>query len=148
MRRRVLVNSVRRLLPADVVVVDVVFMWRRSGAMYVWAAGFATLAMVAATLADYGSVATRIALAVAAALTAAIVTTDSRVLAQTDSGPFAFVAGRVRQVATQLIGPLPHDAALEVVGSNLVLTDWMVGPERFSVPRSHQAAMTRLAAER
>ncbi len=148
MRRRVLFNSVHRLLPAEVALIDVVFMWRRSGAMYVWASAAAAVAVGVTTVLDYGSVTTRLALAVAAALAATIVTTDSRVLAHTDSGPYAFSAGRVRQVATRLLGPLPKESPLEVVGSNLVLTDWLVGAERFSVPRNFQAAMTRLAAER
>ncbi|MFK8026394.1 MAG: hypothetical protein AB8G26_20740 [Ilumatobacter sp.] len=148
MRRRVLVSSVQRLLPTEVTLIDVVFMWRRSGAMYVWAAGAAALAVLVTTIFDYGSGTARLALALAAALAAAVVTTESRVLAHTDAGPYSFVAGRVRQVATRLIGPLPDDAELAVVGSNLVLTDWVVGTERFSVPRTFQAAMTRLAAER
>jgi len=139
---------VQRLLPADVALIDVVFMWRRSAAMYLWASAAAAVAVAVAALLDYGSVTVRLALAAAAALAAAVVTTDSRVLAHTDDGPYSLVAGRVRQVATRLVGPLPDDSVLEVVGSNLVLTDWMVGAERFSVPRNFQAAMTRLAGER
>ncbi len=143
-----LVASVERLLPDGVGLIDVVFMWRRSAAVYLWASAAAVVALVVMAALQYGSTTTRLALALAVALTAAVVTTDSRLVAHTDAEPYVFQAGRVRQVARRLIGPLPADAELRVVGSNLVLTDWMVGGERFSVPKGFQSAMTRLADER
>jgi hypothetical protein len=147
MRRRVLVNSVRRLLPDDVDLVDVVFMWRRHRWMLGWAISAAAVVFGVALIAGYGSVQARIGVAVAVGLVIAVVTTDYRVLAHTTGAPHLFQASRIRQVATALVGPLEPDATIELVGSNLVLTDWVVDGERFTVPKNSQAAMTRLADE-
>lgn len=54
-------------------------------------------------------------------------------------------ASRVRQVAFEMIERLPASTPVELVGNNLVLTDWMVGERRYTVPKSSQSAMARIA---
>jgi len=139
---------VQRLLPDGVELVDVVFMWRRSASTYLWSSVGAGVVVGVLSAAGYGSMATRLMLALAVGLAVSIVATDSRVLAHTNAEPYVFAAGRVRQIAVQLLGPLAPDDVIQVVGTNLVVTEWLVGTERFSVPRNFQASMTRLAAER
>ena len=143
MRRRVLVNSVRRLLPDDVDLIDVVFMWRRSALVPLWAALAAVGLFFVTSVFAGGSASVGVALA--GAIIVSVVSTENRVLAHTSRGADLFEAGRVRQVAVLSMGPLPADATVDLVGSNLVLTDWMVNGERYSVPKSSQAAMTALA---
>ena len=145
MRRRILFNSVRRLLPDDVGLIDVVFMWRRSALVPLWAALAAVGIFLVTGLFFDGSPSARAGIALAAGVIVSVVATDNRVLAHTSNGADLFMAGRVRQVAVRSIGPLPADATIELVGSNLVLTDWMVDGERYSVPKRSQAAMTALA---
>ncbi|MEM8747071.1 MAG: hypothetical protein AAGF91_10245 [Actinomycetota bacterium] len=144
MRRNVLLRSVARLLP-DAVVRDAVFMWRRTPWMIGAVVVAVAVALAGLTLAGYGSASTRVMISLAAGLIVAVVGTDQRVLADTDGGPIMMRGGRVRQVATRVIGPLDPGDEIEMVSSNFVLTDWVVAGERFTVPKRSQRAMTALA---
>ena len=87
----------------------------------------------------------RIGLALAAAATAAMATTEYRVLALTSDGLVLLRSSRVRQKAGAIIGRLPASTRVEPVGSNLVITDWSVGDTVYSVMKRHQAAMVAIS---
>ena len=145
MRRNVLVRSVQRLLPGGTQLIDVVFMWRRRSWMLGGALAAGAVTLAGLTLLDYGSPSSRTMLALAAALIAAVLGTDNRVLASTSDGIVMFEASRIRQVAVRLSAPVPGGTPIEMISSNLVLTEWRVGGERFTVPKRSQQAMSAIA---
>jgi hypothetical protein len=122
-------------------------MWRHRPWMIAWASLAAAVPFVALSLLGFGSMSSRVGVVLAVALLTTVAATDYRVVAQT-VGPrnYLFRASRIRQVAVELLGDLSPNAEMEVVSTNLVLTDWLVDGERYTVPKSSQAAMSRLAA--
>ncbi|MEL6891203.1 MAG: hypothetical protein AAFP84_06385 [Actinomycetota bacterium] len=146
MRRNVLLRSVQRLLPDGVTLHDAVFMWRRAPWMVGAVVVAVAVALAATTLAGYGSAGGRIMLSLAIGMIVAVLGTENRVLASTDRGLQLFRASRIRQVAVELLQPLDPDVSIEMVSSNLVLTDWSVDGDRFTVPKRSQEAMTAMAA--
>ena len=89
-----------------------------------------------------------VGLAVAAVGIAAASTTEHRVLAQTSRGLRLLRGSRIRQVAVELIGPLPDDTPIEMTGHRFVLSEWRVGDHDYTVPKSSEGAMTRIATSR
>ncbi len=145
MRDRVLHNSVRALLPDADRIVHLVHMWSRHRLMLPYAvvafAGMVLLAFAVGVEQWSG----RIGLGLAGAATAAMATTEYRVLAQTTSGLVLLRSSRVRQKALAIIETLPHTTAIAPVTSNLVITDWSVGDAIYSVMKRHQAAMVAIS---
>ena len=87
----------------------------------------------------------RVGLGLAGAATAAMATTDYRVLTLTTGGLFLLRSSRVRQKAVEVIDRFPAATPVEPVGSNLVITDWSVGDGVYSVMKRHQAAMVAIS---
>lgn len=145
MRDRVLHNSVRALLPDTDRIVHLVHMWSRHRLMLPYAAiAFAGMVLLAfAVGVDQWS--GRIGLGLAGAATAAMATTEYRVLAQTTAGLVLLRSSRVRQKAVAVIETLPPSTAIAPVTSNLVITDWSVGDAIYSVMKRHQAAMVAIS---
>lgn len=145
MRDRVLHNSVRAQLPDTDRILHLVHMWSR----HRWLLPYAALAfggmLIVALLVGVEQWGGRIGLALAAAATAAMATTEYRVLALTSDGLVLLRSSRVRQKAVAIIGRLPASTRVEPVGSNLVITDWSVGDTVYSVMKRHQAAMVAIS---
>ena len=75
-------------------------------------------------------------------------TTDQRILVQTDDELVMLRSSRIRQYARAVVGPVPDDASIEVVSDNLVISDWMIGDQRFSMMKRAQRSMTHIATNR
>lgn len=145
MRRRVLIESVRRRLRAGEHLQEVAYMWHR----HRWTLPFALSAgaglCLVAFVSGFDSAGSLVAVGLAASAVAAMATTEYRVLAATTSGLVLLRASRIRQVAVEVLERLPASTDVRLVGNNLVLTDWMVGDRRYTVPKSSESAMNRIA---
>ncbi len=148
MRRAVLFRSVTRVLGDRVVVREAAYVWRR----HKWMVPYSATVFAAVTLlAPIGGIEdwpTRIAIGAAVVAVAVTATTDYSVVAQTDDGFVVLKASKIRQVATGLQDRLPKDFELAPVGGTLLATDWQVGQRVYTVPRSSDQAMNRMAAAR
>lgn len=145
MREQILIRSVQQLLAPGARVGDLALMWRRSAGGLLVAVGAGIGLFVLLALTGVGSPTTRVVAALASMLFTATASTQYEVLVETDSGIRRFRAGRFRQIAVSEIGVLEDDAVLEPLSSNLLISDWSVDGQRYSVARRHQRAMTRLA---
>lgn len=72
-------------------------------------------------------------------------TTEYAVLAETGKGIFLMKASRIRQVAVASQEKLTRDGTLERVGGTVLASDWQVGSRRYTVARSSEEAMERMA---
>ena len=135
-----------RVLGDQVVVREAAYVWRR----HKWMMPYAATVFAAVTLlAPIGGIEdwpTRIAIGAAAVAVAVTATTDYSVVAQVDDSIVLLKASKIRQVATELREHLPRDIELNPVGGTLLATDWEVGKRVFTVPRSYEQAMSRMAA--
>lgn len=148
MRRAVLFRSVQRLLGEDDVVIEAAYMWSRHRLMMPFAAVvFAAVALLA-PIANIDDWPTRIVIAAAAVAVAVTASTDYSVLAQTGEGTHLFDASKIRQVATRHRARLETRESLAPVGGSGLTTDWQVGDRTYTVPRSSEQAISRIAAER
>lgn len=148
MRRAVLLRSVQRVLGGEVVVRDAAYVWSR----HRWMTPFATVVfagiLFVAPVAGIDDWPTRIVLGLAGVGVAVMATTDYRIVAETEEGLFVLKASRIRQVAIADGERLSSDAVLEPVGGTIIAADWQVGGHRYTVPRSSQQAMERMAQGR
>jgi len=145
-RRAFLLNSVSRVLGAGTVVHDAAYMWTRHRWMVPYGAvAFAAVVMFA-PIAAIDEWPTRIAIGFAAAGVAVMATTEYRIVAQTNHGLVLMRASKIRQVATVFEEELPADTELAPVGGTLLAADWQVGDQRYTVTRSSEQAMQRMAA--
>ena len=148
MRRAVLLRSVQRVLGENVTVRDAAYAWSR----HRWVVPFG--AVVFAAIAFLAPVAgiedwpTRIVLGLAGVGVAVMATTDYRVVAETDRGIRVLKASRIRQVAIADGEGVPEGVVIEPLGGTIIAADWQVGPHRYTVPRSSEQAMERMAAGR
>lgn len=144
MRRQILIKSVQRFVP-DARPDDVVYMWKR----HPWMFGYSMLAGVAmlilVTVLGFEAWTSRLGIAGCAAVVAGVAATEYRILVATPSRRVLLQASRIRQVATGFVCDVPASTPIEPVGSNLVLTDWKVGDERYTVPKRSEASMTRIS---
>lgn len=145
MRREVLWRSARRVLGTDEEILDVAYMWRRHRLLVPFAAVAAVIGGGGAALAGFASFASIAAVALAAVAVAAWAATEYRVLVVTDGGLVSMKGGRIRQVATAMIVRLPETTAVERVSNNLVISEWRVGDDRFSVLRRFESTMAAIA---
>ncbi|MGB8359932.1 MAG: hypothetical protein WCE80_00865 [Acidimicrobiia bacterium] len=146
MRRAVLLRSVQRILGEDVTVRDAAYAWSR----HRWVAPFGAAVFAAivflAPVADIEDWPTRIVLGLAGVGVAVMATTDYRVVAETDRGIRVLKASRIRQVAIADGEGVPQGAVMEPIGGTIIAADWQVGSHRYTVPRSSEQAMERMAA--
>jgi len=144
-RQRALHDSVRRHLDAGERVDHLVHMSKRHRLMVPFVGAAFVGLLIVALVVGVEQWSGRIALGLAGAAVAAAATTDYRILVATASGLVMLQSSRIRQVATRLIGPLPADVAIEPVGQNLVMTDWLIDDDRYTVMKRFQSAMTAIA---
>lgn len=146
MRRRVLFKSIKRLLRDDEDLAEAAFMWSRHRLMIPYAlAAFGAL-LVVAVLVGFEAWASRLGVGVAGAGFAAMATTNYRVLAQTSRGFVLFRASRVRQYAVEPLERWKTTPEMKPATSYSIATDWLVDNRRYTVPKSSERAMARMAA--
>lgn len=95
--------------------------------------------------AGFTEIPTRVALGFAAGAIAVNATTDYRVLAQTSRGLVLLKSSRIRQHATEILERLPRTTTIEVVGGTVLATDWRIGEAVYTVPKSSELAIQRIA---
>ncbi len=148
MRKATLLKSVRRLLGSGEEVHDAAFMWQRHRLMAPFAAvAFVALAFVA-TGVGWDEWPTRLAIGAAGAAVAVAATTEYRIVAATSTGLKLFRSSRIRQYAVEMIETLPGDADVIPVGGTWLVADWQVGDRVYTVPKSSEQAINRIASGR
>jgi hypothetical protein len=145
MRQQILQASVTRHLPPGVRLVEAVVMWRRHHLMVPFAAAVAVVVAAGAAFVGFGPP-SAVALGVAAGAIGASATTEHLVLASTTDGLHLLRASRVRRAAVRHLERLSDSTPIELVGNQFVITEWQVGDHRFTVPKSSESAMIRIAA--
>ena len=145
MRRATLLRSVARFVDAGTELHDAAFMWTRHRWMIPYAVVAALAVYAASEWAGFTETPTRVALAFAAGAIAVNATTDYRVIARTSRGLLMLKASRIRQYAVALIERLPPSTRIEPVGGTVFATDWQVGDAVFTVPKSSESAIHRIA---
>lgn len=145
MRKAYLLRSIARLLDDGTDVVEAVYMWKRHRLMFPFGIVSFVGMVVVAEWAGWDEWATRIVIGLAAVAVAVAASTDYRVLAQTSDGLFLLQASRIRQIATRLLEMLPPDATIRPVGGTVLAADWEVAESVYTVPRSSEQAISRIA---
>ncbi len=145
MRRSILLRSVRRHLEAAEILVDAAVLWRRHRLMVPYCFCAFTAVAVGAALVGFQAWPARAGLGLAGAGVAAMATTEYRVLAQTDTGFVLLASSRVRQYAVRLIERLPSCTTIELVTNQMVMSEWAVDGVRYTVPKSSEQSMARMA---
>ena len=145
MRERVLYNSTRVLLEEEERIRHLVHMWGRHRLSVPYIVGAFGLFLVLAFVIGIEQWGGRLGLAFAGGAIAAMATTEYRILALTTESLVLLRSSRIRQKATSLLRRLPDDAEVAPVGSNLVITDWSVAGEVYSVMKRQQSAMVAIS---
>ena len=145
MRKANLLRSIARLLDDGTAVVEAVYMWKRHRLMFPFGIVSFVGMVVVAEWAGWDEWATRIVIGLAAVAVAVAASTDYRVLAQTSDALFLLQASRIRQAATRLLEKLPPDATIRPVGGTILAADWEVAGSVYTVPRSSEQAISRIA---
>ena len=125
--------------------VDAAYMWSRHRHLFPFAAGAFIAVVIVADWAGTEDWPTRIVLGAAGVAVAVAATTEYKILAQTTSGFVLMQASRVRQVATALVKELPNDVNVRQVGGTILAADWEVDEVVYTVPRSSEQAISRMA---
>lgn len=120
-------------------------MWSRHRWMIPYAAVAALAVFFTSEWAGFTEFSTRVALGFAAAAVAVNATTDYRVVARTARGLVLLRGSRIRQHAVEVITRLPKSTKIEPIGGTVLATDWIVGESVFTVPKSHERALERIA---
>lgn len=120
-------------------------MWSRHRWMIPYAAVTALAVFFTSEWAGFTDVSTRVALGFAAGAVAVNATTDYRVVARTTKGLVLLRGSRIRQHAVAVISRLPKNTKIEPIGGSVLATDWTVGEAVFTVPKSHERALERIA---
>lgn len=136
------------MLGTDAVVRDAAYMWTRHRWMVHYGAAVFAAAVLFAPIAGIDDWPTRVAIGLALVAMAVTATTDYRVVAQTDQRLVLLKASRIRQVATALEKELSRTIELTPAGGTVLGADWQVGDHRYTVSRSSEQAMNRMAAAR
>lgn len=120
-------------------------MWSRHRWMvpYAFVAGAAVYA--ASTWAGFTETSTRVVLAFAAGAIAVNATTDYRVLALTSHGLVLLRGSRIRQTAVSRLDRLSSTIEIRAVGGTVLATDWQVGDDVYTVPKSSEQAIERIS---
>ncbi len=147
MRKAILFRSINRALDSDERVIEAVYMWAR----HRWMVPYAIVAFVAlfivADLVGFAEVSAQVALGIAGAAVAVAATTEYRIVAWTERGFYLLKASRIRRFATGLIDRLPDDTEMTPVESNVIATDWEIGQRRYTLTKSNEQAMQRIASQ-
>ncbi|HSR43830.1 MAG TPA: hypothetical protein VLT15_01200 [Acidimicrobiia bacterium] len=145
MRKANLLRSIARFLDDGTYVIDAAYMWRRHRLMLPFGiASFVGMVIVAEWV-GWEDWATRVVIGLAGAALAVAASTDYKVVALTSTGVILLQASRIRQAATRMIEKLPADVAIEPVGGTVLAADWEIAGSVYTVPRSSEQAINRIA---
>lgn len=146
MRERVLYNSVQGFLDEDERIKHKVHMWTRHRLAIPLMLGVGLAAVAVSVVLGVDEWGSRIGIGIAAAMVAAAVTTDYRILVVTSRGLVMLRSSKFRQKAIALLDRPADGTVIEPISSNLVITDWQVGADgRFSVMKRFQAEMVAIS---
>lgn len=145
MRRATLFRSIARLLDEGTELHDAAYMWSRHRWMIPYAVLAALAVFVTSEWAGFTEIPTRVALGFAAGAIAVNATTDYRVLAHTSRGLVLLKSSRIRQYAKEILERIPESTTIEAVGGTVLATDWQVGDAVYTVPKSSEQAIQRIA---
>ena len=144
-RKAYLLRSIARFLDDGSYLVEAAYMWKRHRLMLPFAiASFAGMVIVAEG-AGWDDLPTRIVIGLAGAALAVAASTDYRVVALTSTGVILLQASRIRQAATGILEELPADVSIEPAGGTVLATDWEIGGSIYTVPKSSERAINRIA---
>lgn len=146
MRRVFLLNSVARVLGEGTVVRDAAYVWARHRWVVAYASAVWAVVVLTAPVFGVEDWPTRIVIGLGVMAVAINATTEYRILALTDEGLQLLKASRIRQVAVAPIRRLTADTELERVGGTMLASEWLIGDIRYTVPRSSELPMERMAA--
>ncbi|NNL47156.1 MAG: hypothetical protein HKO76_02180 [Acidimicrobiia bacterium] len=145
MRKAVLFRSVIRLLGEGSEVNDAVYMWKRHRHVLPFGgATFVGMVLLAGWL-GWDDWATRIVIGLAATAVAVAASTDYKILADTSSGLYLLDASRIRQTATAMGKQLSSGTDIKQAGGTMLAADWEVDGSLYTVPKSSEQAMNRIA---
>jgi len=120
-------------------------MWSRHRWMVPYALIAGVVVYITSDWAGFSQTSTRVALGFAAGAVAVNATTNYRVLARTSRGLMLLKGSRIRQYATEILEQLPRSTPIEPVGGTVLATDWRVGEYVYTVPKSSERAIERMA---
>jgi len=144
-RKANLLRSIARFLDDGIYVIDAAYMWRRHRLMLPFGiVSFVGLAMVADWV-GWDDWPTRIVIGLAGAALAVAASTDYKVVALTSTGVVLLQASRIRQAATGMLESLPPDVTIEPAGGTVLAADWEIAGLVYTVPRSSEQAINRIA---
>ena len=146
MRRTFLIRSVQRALGEGMTVYDAAYVWSRHRWMLPFSGVVFAAVVLLTPLGLIDDWPTRIVIGAAAVAVAVTATTEYSVIAQSDGGLHLLTASKIRQVALRFKEHLAPNIQFEPVGGTGLSADWQVGDRRFTVPRSSEQAMARMAA--
>jgi hypothetical protein len=146
-RKAYLLRSVARYLDDGSEVVDAAYMWQRHRLMIPFAAVSFIGVFLVAGLLGFDDLATQIVFGLAAVAVAVTATSDYRVLARTTKGLVLLRASRIRQVAAGEPRRLPPGTGVVPGGGTLLAVDWEVDGSIYTVPKSSEQAMRRIASD-
>ncbi len=144
MRRRVLLRSVKRLLPTDTI----------HGAAMLWGLhpqvvpmALAAVVAVGVVGAAIGAATTTVVLVAAAgAATVAGLTREYRVLALTDDDLVLMKGSTIRLAAREVLERLPRDIEFRKAGGSLLTTEWRIDGTTYTVRREWEKSMEQMAS--
>lgn len=125
---------------------NVVQMWRRHHLALPFIAGAFVVLFCVALLAGVEQLSSQFAIGLAGVAVAGMATTDQRILAQTDDGLVMLQSSRIRWHAKRVIERLPDTTPIEVLSDNLVISDWNVNGQRYSMMKRSQRAMSAITS--
>lgn len=144
MRQQLLRRTVTRFLEPGEEVEAAAYMWVRHPQGIVWATGAGAIAAAIAAVGGGELPVMPVVFGLLAASIVYTVTTQYRVLAVTNHRMVMCRGGRIRQVATGLIGEV-QTPTIEPVGGSMLATDWKVDDVTYSVSKSYEKAIHAIA---
>ena len=124
---------------------DAAYMWTRHRWVWPFAGGVFAATALLAPVVGIEDWPTRIVIAAALMAVSVMAATEYRVLAQVGEGFALFKASRIRQVATELKEELPTGTEMSPAGGSVLASDWKIGDTVYTVPRSSDTSMARMA---
>ncbi len=125
--------------------IEAVYMWKRHRHVVPFAGvTFVGMVLLSGWL-GWEDWATRIVIGLAATAVAVAASTDYKVLASTSSGLYLLDASRIRQTAKAMGRRLPPGTEIKQAGGTMLAVDWEVDGSLYTVPKSSERAMNRIA---
>lgn len=145
-RQNILFGSVQRLLGQDEKVRAAVVMSTRHRWFLPYAVAAAVALFIVASVTQVEPLTSRLVIGACGAAIAAIATTNQWVLAETTHGLVLCRSSRIRQYAKEIVRRLGDDAALTMVGSTVINSDWKIDGVTYSMTKRWEATMRRLSS--